>query len=354
MHVFRQRAKVHGNKVDFASHFCQSSRMPYILMAYVNIDTKRIVESWVGRCPSHGEESVSELVKTVELRLALHFTISRSPGDGPETFAPDIMDGDCVWVDAGCHRICIGEFVGKLAPIIAFKKCADQDPEMQQAMVKMGMAYVQLQLNQMVTSQAEWQENILRCTTRALSISIVVVSRTGEIVHDGRGRKKSVGCVSGLNIENNRFVGAAADMSALHLAIMAATSEEKKTSTVSITGGKGGSQLLLVMPLVDSSSPLALIMFETEQLDHTKICETFCDTYDLTASERKIARSIIGGLTIAQAAEEAMLSVATARSYMKQIFAKTGTHRQSELISLYYESILPAATGIGTLGRVQP
>jgi len=36
------------------------------------------------------------------------------------------------------------------------------------------------------------------------------------------------------------------------------------------------------------------------------------------------------------------------RSYMKQIFAKTGAHRQSELISMYYTAILPVGTSIAS------
>lgn len=353
MHVFRQRAKETSKRVDFTNHFCQSVRLPYILMGYVNTNSKRIVDSWIGRDHSVGEESGCDLIKAVELRLTLHFTINSRLDTGCKTYGPDIMDGDAVWIDAGCYRICLGEFVGQLAPIIAYKHCEEQKSELQQTIVKIGMAYVQLQLNQMITSQAAWQENILRSATQALAINIAVVSETGEIVHDGSRRKKMESCVSGLKIENNRFVGSVAGLSELHQAIMLATSKEKKTSTVSISDDVGGSQLLLVTPLVNSSSPLALIIFETERLDHGKMCERFSSTYELTASEHRVAQSIINGATVAQAAEETDLSVATVRSYMKQIFAKTNTHRQSELISLYYQSILPMATGVGILGRAQ-
>lgn len=353
MHVFRKRAKVNGAKVDFANSFCQSINLPFILMAFVDVRSKRIVESWVGRSHGAGEEDLSDLIKAVKLRLALHFTVNcRTEGNQQDTVA-DIMDGDHIWISAGCYQICVGELAGRLAPVIAFKQCPGQGPDMPQRMVKMGMAYVQLQLNQLIMSQTAWQEKILQSATQALSLSIAVVSETGEIVHDGRHKKDGGGCVLGLRIENNRFVAEPSDLTALHLAISAATSAEKRTSTVSIAGGREGSQLLLVTPLINSSSPLALILFETEQVDHEKLCKSFFDTFELTASERKVALGIIGGWTVAQTAEETGLSVATVRSYMKQIFVKTDTHRQSQLISLYYQSIFPRATGIGPLAYTQ-
>ncbi len=349
MHVFRQRAKANREKVDFANHFCQTLGLPSVFMGFVDVYTKRIVESWSGRNHDSEENCVNDLAKATKLRLALHFTIEPQH----DTTVPDIMDGDHVWISAGCYRICVGAFDDRLAPFIAFKECPDQDPDIPQTVLKMGMAYVQLQLNQMRLAQAAWQENILKSTTQALCINMAVVSSSGEIVHDGRRRRDGVGCVSGLKIENNRFLANAEDLAALHHAVADATSVEQKTSTVSIRGKDDSSQLLLVTPLVNSSSPLALILFETEELDHGRMCETFFDAYDLTPSERRVAHSIIGGGTVNDTAQQTGLSVATVRSYMKQIFAKTNTHRQSELISLYYQAILPIATRVGTLGRVR-
>jgi DNA-binding CsgD family transcriptional regulator len=97
----------------------------------------------------------------------------------------------------------------------------------------------------------------------------------------------------------------------------------------------------VITPLTISGSNLALVMFENEQIDHFTLREHFFNAYGLTKSESMITHEILSGRSIAEAAKSKSLSPATVRSYMKQVMAKTGTHKQSELISLYFSSILP-------------
>jgi len=354
MHVFRQRAKAHGKRVEFANDFCVSAELPYVFMGYVNTSTRKIMESWFGRRQPLVNECISDLIKSIELRLALHFSISPALADDGSQMPADIMQDDIIWIDAGPYRIGIGEFVGQMAPVIAFRHDSSHDQPARQALFKIGMAYVLQQLTQRTSLSSAWQEGVLEAATRVLSIDIVVVSETGEIVHDGRRRKRSQPFLPGLKIVDEQFV---ADFSTtrteLQAAISAATSLDKKTSIVSIANGENALRFLLVTPLVNSSSPLALIVLEREEVDHAVMREHIFDIYGLTPSERLVAHGIIGGQTVAETAQATSLSVATVRSYMKQIFAKTNTHRQCELITLYYSSILPMASGVGSLGEMR-
>ncbi len=56
--------------------------------------------------------------------------------------------------------------------------------------------------------------------------------------------------------------------------------------------------------------------------------------FDLTPSESRLLAGLVGSGRLEQAAEDANLTLSTARTYLKQIFAKTGTGRQGELIQL--------------------
>jgi DNA-binding CsgD family transcriptional regulator len=56
--------------------------------------------------------------------------------------------------------------------------------------------------------------------------------------------------------------------------------------------------------------------------------------FGLTPAEARLASIIAEGLNPKRAAEELGISKATARNQLKAIFAKTGTHRQSELVAL--------------------
>jgi DNA-binding CsgD family transcriptional regulator len=54
----------------------------------------------------------------------------------------------------------------------------------------------------------------------------------------------------------------------------------------------------------------------------------------LTRAESRLASLMAAGLSPQQAARELQVSPSTVRNQLKAVFAKTGTHRQSELVTL--------------------
>jgi DNA-binding CsgD family transcriptional regulator len=57
-------------------------------------------------------------------------------------------------------------------------------------------------------------------------------------------------------------------------------------------------------------------------------------TFALSVAETRIAERIAVGVSLEKAAEDLGISRETARNQLKAVFAKTGTHRQSELVAL--------------------
>lgn len=62
--------------------------------------------------------------------------------------------------------------------------------------------------------------------------------------------------------------------------------------------------------------------------------EVLAGLFDLTASESRLLSCLVASGRLEQAADDANLTLSTARTYLKQIFAKTGTGRQGELIQM--------------------
>jgi DNA-binding CsgD family transcriptional regulator len=56
--------------------------------------------------------------------------------------------------------------------------------------------------------------------------------------------------------------------------------------------------------------------------------------YGLTAQEGRLAALLVGDFTLAQAAEQLGITQSTARTVLKRVLAKTGTHRQTSLVRL--------------------
>lgn len=71
-------------------------------------------------------------------------------------------------------------------------------------------------------------------------------------------------------------------------------------------------------------------------------------TYGLTRRESDLAALIADGFGPAEAAESLGISIGTARHYLKQVFEKTETHRQAELVRLLLHSFLAPDSGAAT------
>lgn len=65
------------------------------------------------------------------------------------------------------------------------------------------------------------------------------------------------------------------------------------------------------------------------------VFETFSQAFGLTPAEARLAALIATGVSPRQAAEQLGIARETARTQLKSVFAKTGTHRQSELVFLF-------------------
>jgi DNA-binding CsgD family transcriptional regulator len=62
--------------------------------------------------------------------------------------------------------------------------------------------------------------------------------------------------------------------------------------------------------------------------------QTLVDVFGLTRSQAKLARALSGGISLRQAAAERGISYASARTYLDQIYLKTGAHHQGGLVAL--------------------
>ncbi|HEU4960635.1 MAG TPA: hypothetical protein VFT56_09515 [Sphingomonas sp.] len=63
--------------------------------------------------------------------------------------------------------------------------------------------------------------------------------------------------------------------------------------------------------------------------------------FDLTAVERRLVDQLVRGRTLAEAAEAMRLKEQTARTYLKQVFQKTGLRRQADLVGAMLRAALP-------------
>lgn len=75
-------------------------------------------------------------------------------------------------------------------------------------------------------------------------------------------------------------------------------------------------------------------------IDTRPLATALCRAYGLTATEAGLVIRLVGGLTIDAAARDMRIQTQTARAYLKQIFAKTDTHRQADLVRVILGGVI--------------
>jgi DNA-binding CsgD family transcriptional regulator len=88
-----------------------------------------------------------------------------------------------------------------------------------------------------------------------------------------------------------------------------------------------------------SKPATALFLLDPDQ-DTRGMIGALCQAHGLTAMESTLAVHLVGGATVDDAASRMHIQTQTARAYLKQVFAKTGTHRQAELVAAILTGII--------------
>lgn len=103
--------------------------------------------------------------------------------------------------------------------------------------------------------------------------------------------------------------------------------------------GGGRPTILAIAPLGDQTGAerraggVLLYILPADQAS-TSPLHVVCRLHGLSRIETLLVVHLISGLTLAEAATEIRVKLETARAYLKQVFAKTGTHRQVDAVAL--------------------
>jgi DNA-binding CsgD family transcriptional regulator len=97
-------------------------------------------------------------------------------------------------------------------------------------------------------------------------------------------------------------------------------------------------------PVHDEDTAVILYIFDPND-DVTHLLHPVCKVYRLSPVETKLACLLTNGASLCEAAKEMRVKEQTARTYLKQIFLKTDTNRQAELVRLMLCSIVRTVHG---------
>jgi len=331
---------------EFLEQLAISAGLPFLMLGFYDCKSGDVTENWMVKTPECPPDACQHLMRDLRRALAVQTSVGGELGLTISTRKTPL------WLRAGDYKLGVGMPVADILPIIAMVADGRSEEPTRQSMLRLAMAYVQQQLTEAVYSRSPWPNGLVEATLETLSLRFLLVGGNAEIHRDGRlddtpapDDPAWVVLNRRLTLENEK------ERTKLHDAIRMATDVERRTSIIAVTTNSGRMRLAVVAPLSRSVPPLAMVLFEHSGTDHAALREHFFTAHGLTSSERRVAHLLLDGETVNAAAESTDLSLATVRSYLKRIFIKTGTHRQSELVALYYRSILPVGASIAKAER---
>lgn len=182
-----------------------------------------------------------------------------------------------------------------------------------------------------------------------LSTPVFIVSPRAHLIWRNAAADDLLATVDALTIRSERLVlrNQAADH-ALNRALISLAGEGRLANgmacDVPIRSPDGGVLSLHVLPLPSArhgsggGSVAILVGPHGPQRDAGDILGAL---FGLTPTERRVLTRLAGGDTVAQIARALGLNEATVRTHLGQLFEKTDTHRQAELVALFASLSLP-------------
>jgi DNA-binding CsgD family transcriptional regulator len=151
-------------------------------------------------------------------------------------------------------------------------------------------------------------------------------------------------CVSATDFNSSR------KLQSLILAATGQTGEPAEGGSMILRDENGAATIVVhVVPLARRPAEFlpcrrryvaGLLIFDSQRGIADRV-KNFADLFSLTSAETRILAQLLLGGGVTQAAVQLNIAQSTAQTHLKRILEKTGTHRQAELVKVFFEVTIP-------------
>ena len=240
---------------------------------------------------------------------------------------------------------------GNLVFLVSIHRGPDQANfgEREKTTLKPLLAHISLALeNRWRSRQATDLTAVMRGIVDRHPHPSLLVDADGRVVHCNRSTVTASLSSAGLCIDEDRLAAAAAvDRAALLEAIrdVARAARDGADATRAVTLSVPGGQHSAIVSIHAAGKvfsaergeidELVLVTARNPHVEHDFHTCSFVRQFRLSPAQARVSGMIINGHSLADTARKLHVSENTARSHLKQVFQKTGTHGQMELVHLH-------------------
>ncbi len=183
-------------------------------------------------------------------------------------------------------------------------------------------------LSGLIEQQAK-DRNAIAGVIDRLSSAVVIVDRGGTVLRSNPAGDAM--CADGRVLARSNGHLALADEAAMAVfkAGLAAGGDEPQFIAA---GGRDGSPHLVVLMPLDAVAGTIAVFVNKQYADMPAVGKALAALFGLTPREVAILMPLLEGRTVEEIAEQLGIAVATTRTHLNNLFAKTGTNRQADLV----------------------
>jgi CheY-like chemotaxis protein/DNA-binding CsgD family transcriptional regulator len=177
-----------------------------------------------------------------------------------------------------------------------------------------------------------------------LSIGIFLLDESGEVRMTNEAGRHLIGKSDGLSLSaNGLFARVAKSSQPMKSALAAVLRDVGSSYTIAVERDEGHSLVLqlssLGLPGSNSRHAIALVVDPDKQADIS--AEVLASLFGCTSAEARLAAALVAGKRLEEIGEEFGVKQTTITYHLQNLFQKTHTHRQADLVALLIRATLP-------------
>jgi len=177
-----------------------------------------------------------------------------------------------------------------------------------------------------------------------LSIGIFLLEEAGEVRMANEAGRQLIGKADGLSLTSTGLIARSGSSSqSMKTALAAVLRDVGSSQTLAVEREEGHPLVLqlssLSLPGSNARHAVALVVDPDKQADIS--AEVLASLFGCTTAEAKLAAALVAGKRLEEIGEEFGVKQTTLTFHLQNLFQKTHTHRQADLVALLIRATIP-------------
>ena len=331
-----------GGRRQMAATLARTAQVPAIVIGRMALAEARVIEGVMATSAQGEGPTRAQVAREIGRAVAPLIGLGAAPDLPRPAGASDPRPGRPLWLTSERCLVGVWPHPPAMAPFVAL--VADGPEEMatraRRDAAMLGLIY---EAERSVAEEpapdaigaAAGHGALAEDLLRMVAVGLVLCDPCGKVTYANPAARERIGASRALALAGERLVARRPDLRARLQAAPAAAAAGEPRVPAALALPRGGGDPVPEVATVIPFGPMPRAPVVLGELGwDVERGDLVLRALGLTAAERRLAGHLCRGRPLEVAAAAAEVTISTARTYLKRIFAKTGANRQSQLVAL--------------------